>query len=219
MAESGHGWRIGQRIAPPRFLAFMAIMAAVWLGVSVMKGFLWGRALMIGFDAGAIFFLASLWPLLGDDTGEVRARAKANDTNRAGLLAITGLVMIVILVVVANELMTQPSHRMIALVVVTLVLAWLFSNVVYALHYAHLYYSRDDGKDAGGIDFPGDEEPHYWDFIYFSFTLGMTFQTSDVNMTSRRMRRVAIGQCLAAFVFNIGVLAFTINVLGSSGGH
>ncbi|WEK44258.1 MAG: DUF1345 domain-containing protein [Candidatus Sphingomonas colombiensis] len=219
MTRQNHGWQIGRRIAPPRFIAFMAIMAAVWIGVGMVKGFAWGRAMMIGFDAGALFFLVSLWPLFNDDTGEVRARAKANDTNRAGLLAITALVTIVILVVVANELMAQPSGRAIVLVVATLVLAWLFSNVVYALHYAHLFYSEQEGKDAGGIDFPGEDEPHYWDFIYFSFTLGMTFQTSDVNIKSRRIRRVVIGQCLAAFVFNIGVLAFTINVLGSAGGH
>ena len=72
----------------------------------------------------------------------------------------------------------------------------------------------DKGKDSGGLDFPECKEPDYWDFVYFSFTLGMTFQTSDVDMTSRKMRRVTIGHCLAAFVFNIGVLAFTINVLG-----
>lgn len=219
MTRRNHGWQIGQRIAPPRFLAFMAIMAGVWIAVGLAKGFVWGRAMMIGFDAGALFFLLSLWPLLGDDAGDVRARAKANDTNRAGLLAITALVTIVILVVVANELMTRPSGHSIALVVATLMLAWLFSNIVYALHYAHLFYSELGGKDARGIDFPGEDEPHYWDFIYFSFTLGMTFQTSDVNVTSRRIRRVVIGQCLAAFVFNIGVLAFTINVLGSAGGH
>lgn len=219
MTQSVQRWQVGRHVAPLRFIAFMAIMTAVGVGSGMVWGFVWGRALMIGFDAGAAFFLVSLWPLLGDETSDVRARAKANDANRAGLLAITGLVMIVILVVVANELRGPPSGRSIVLLVATLALAWLFSNVVYALHYAHLYYSDNAGKDSGGLDFPECDEPNYWDFIYFSFTLGMTFQTSDVDMTTRRMRRVSIGQCLAAFVFNIGVLAFTINVLGSSGGH
>ena len=94
-------------------------------------------------------------------------------------------------------------------------LAWLFSNTVYALHYAHLFYQP--GMTTGRIragSISRRDEPDYWDFVYFSFTLGMTFQTSDVEITSRDMRRVVIGQCLAAFVFNIGVLAFTINVLG-----
>ena len=101
--------------------------------------------------------------------------------------------------------------------IATLVLAWLFSNIVYALHYAHLYYRRGkDGKDRGGIDFPGTPEPDYSDFIYFAFTLGMTFQTSDSNITSGGMRSVVVFHCFAGFVYNIGVLAFTINVLGGS---
>ena len=75
---------------------------------------------------------------------------------------------------------------------------------------------RKEFSDAKGIDFPSCDEPDYWDFAYFAFTLGMTFQTSDVQIPSRRVRKAALGQCMAAFVFNIGVLAFTINVLGSS---
>ena len=103
----------------------------------------------------------------------------------------------------------------IALIIATLLIAWLFSNMVYALHYAHLFYSQDKGGDVGGLDFPGDGDPDYGDFIYFAFTLGMTFQTSDVAIPGRPIRRTAILHCFAAFVFNIGVLAFTINVLGN----
>jgi uncharacterized membrane protein len=102
------------------------------------------------------------------------------------------------------------------MVVATLVLAWLFGNVVYALHYAHVYYQagKDRGGDAAGISFPETKEPDYWDFVYFSFTLGMTFQTSDCDITAQAIRRISIGHCMAAFVFNLGVLAFTINALG-----
>jgi len=87
--------------------------------------------------------------------------------------------------------------------------------MIYALHYAHLYYlPAEDNEDSAGIEFPNCDDPDYWDFVYFSFTLGMTFQTSDVDITSRRVRRVVTGHCLAAFVFNLGVLAFTINSIG-----
>ena len=146
----------------------------------------------------------------------MRERAAANDANRAGLLAITGLVMLVILVAVANELAGKPSATSIVLVIGTLTFAWLFSNVVYALHYAHVFYSDadQDEQDDGGLDFPNCDEPGYKDFLYFSFTLGMTFQTSDVSITSAKMRWIVLGQSMAAFVFNLGVLAFTINVLG-----
>ena len=124
----------------------------------------------------------------------------------------------VILVTVGMELSQSEtlSGGGIALIVVTLALAWLFSNAIYALHYAHMYYREDaeGGGDCGGIDVPGTKQPDYSDFLYFAFTLGMTFQTSDVDMTSGAYRRVATFHCFAAFVFNIGVLAFTINVLG-----
>jgi uncharacterized membrane protein len=89
---------------------------------------------------------------------------------------------------------------------------------VFALHYAHLFYvqNRKLRADSGGVAFPKEKEPDYWDFVYFSFTLGMTFQTSDVEIDSGRFRRVVTFHCLAAFVYNLGVLAFTINVLGAS---
>ena len=150
----------------------------------------------------------------------MRRATRENDANRALLLAITAATMGVILVAVAGELKGRNDTLAIVLVVTTLALSWLFSNMVYAMHYAHLFYSADDGgTDAGGIDFPGCKEPDYWDFLYFSATLGMTFQTSDVEITSRRIRRVVLGQCLAAFVFNLGVIAFTINVLGGGGSN
>lgn len=173
---------------------------------------------MIGFDAGAIIFLLSCATLLGRKTEAMRSAAARNDANRMMLLVITGIVCSAILVAIGYELSQrselQPTS--IALIIGTLLLAWLFSNMVYALHYAHLFYSqKGGGGDRGGIGFPGDEgQPDYWDFIYFAFTLGMTFQTSDVEISSRPIRRVAILHCFAAFVFNIGVLAFTINVLG-----
>jgi len=206
---------LGHRIAPPRFVAFVvlsllsAAFALKWTG--------WSEAALIGFDVGALIFLLSCATLLNKPPQAMRAAAERNDANRVILLAVTGLVCSTILVAIAVELAQRsaPQPSTVVLIIATLLLAWLFSNMVYALHYAHLFYSRNDkGKDAGGIDFPGDGEPDYWDFIYFALTLGMTFQTSDVEITDRRIRRVVIVHCFAAFVFNIGVLAFTINVLG-----
>ncbi|WP_368040026.1 DUF1345 domain-containing protein [Sphingomonas bacterium] len=210
--------KLGRRIAPPRFIVFFAVFA---IGAAVLPGpFGLGRATMLAFDlASAIFLLLELPLLRHDDRDEMRVHAKTNDANRTVLLGLTFLTMLVILASVAHELGGHIGHGGVALVVLTLVLAWLFTNTVYALHYAHIFYGDEnrDGDDNGGLDFPKTPEPDYWDFVYFSFTLGMTFQTSDVEMTTGTMRRVATGQCLAAFVFNLGVLAFTINVLGGGG--
>jgi uncharacterized membrane protein len=121
------------------------------------------------------------------------------------------------MVTVASVLMQQGARKPldIALVLATLCLSWLFSNLVYALHYAHLYYvAGPDGKDSGGLEFPDTKEPDYWDFAYFASCVGMTFQTSDTNIRSRRLRRIGMFHGLAAFAFNLGVIAFSINVLG-----
>lgn len=207
--------QLGRKIAPPRFLLFVFVFA---VGLAVLIPSLGaGRGAMAAFDIAAALFLAVIAPLLSSEADDMRRQARANDANRALLLGITFTVMIVILVAVASELGgTRSSTGATILIVATLALAWLFSNTIYTLHYAHLFYLDDgQGKDSGGLDIPKQDEPDYWDFIYFSFTLGMTFQTSDVEITSAKIRRVTIGQCLAAFVFNIGVLAFSINVLGS----
>jgi uncharacterized membrane protein len=217
MAASKLG--IGNRIAPPHFILFLVLLIA---GAAAGMRLLGPRhGLMAGFDVAAAVFLLSLMPIfLKSDPATMRGQVERNDANRVVLLGITAAVVAVILVTVAAELIDQKSARggsAKALVIVTLALAWLFSNIVYALHYAHLYYRRDkDGKDRGGIDFPQTPEPDYSDFIYFSFTLGMTFQTSDSNITSGGMRSVVVCHCFAGFVYNIGVLAFTINVLGGS---
>ena len=209
---------IGNRIAPPRFLLFCGVaLVAVPLAISASD---WAIGTMIGFDIAAALFLISIVPLLKDQSAEAMRRAsKRNDANRAMLLAISAVTTLAVLAAVAGELSggSKPSGAMIALVVATLTLSWIFGNVVYALHYAHLFYTAHKGGDAGGIDFPGTDEPGYWDFIYFGFTLGMTFQTSDTNIKSTHIRKIVTAHSMVAFVFNLGVIAFTINVLGGGG--
>jgi uncharacterized membrane protein len=206
---------LGNTIAPPRFLLFALVAAVGSAAGTAMFG--WRHGVMVGFDVAALIFLLSLTPLLDDKTSEMRSTAKNNDANRAVLLVLTVGVTLVILAAIASELgeKSGPQPAIVALIVATLTLAWLFSNVVYALHYAHLFYMEGpEGSDAGGLSIPKTDEPDYWDMLYFAFTIGMTFQTSDVEIESKRIRRVAMLHGLIAFVFNLGVLAFTVNVLG-----
>ena len=216
MATSTRRKSIGNRIAPPRFLLFLALLASAAAYGAPHWG--WRVGVMASFDLAAAVFLISLWPLFRSDVPAIRARAAENDANRVLLLVVTGIVMAAILTAVGAELQKgEPlSGRGKALIVGTLALAWLFSNMVYALHYAHLFYSRESGGgDVGGLDFSGTGKPCYSDFVYFAFTLGMTFQTSDTGVTTPRMRRITVCHSFAAFLFNIGVIAFTVNVLGS----
>jgi len=198
-------WRYGM------FLALLGAIAplALWLP--------WHEAVMAGFDGAALAFVGAAVPLLDADPAEMRAKAAANDANRELMLLLTGIVSLVVLVAVGVAVSQHggPNAAAVALLLGTLLIAWLFSNLVYAMHYAHIFYLRGTaGKDGGGLDFPDTKEPRYWDFLYFAFTLGMTFQTSDVSVTHMAMRRTVLFQCLAAFLFNLGILAFTINVLG-----
>ncbi len=198
---------LGQRIAPARFIAFLAIFAVAFAAQSTSTD--WSHALMVSFDIAATIFLLSLSPLLRtQDAATMRQHAAENDANRVILLVISTIVTVAILAAIGAEVTANRPPKL--LIVITLAEAWLFSNSVYALHYAHLYYVT--GSD-GGLDFSGSNDPDYGDFIYFAYTLGMTFQTSDTGVM-QSMRRVVTVHSFAAFVFNIGVLAFTINVLG-----
>jgi uncharacterized membrane protein len=206
---------IGNIIAPPRFLLFLLALAVAF-PIAVRELDRWALGAMAAFDLAALLFLTSCLPLLSTrKASDIRDHAAANDANRHVLLGITGIVVAVLFVAIAAEVIghnPQPLTK--ALIIATLAIAWLFSNMIYALHYAHLVYTKPaDG--CTGLDFPGTAEPAYWDFVYFAFTCGMAFATSDIQITSQHIRRVVTVHCLAAFGFNIGVLAFTINVLGS----
>ena len=212
---------LGSWIAPPRFILFVGVAAVAGVAASLCVG--WQHGCLLGFDAAALVFLSSLAPLLKESSPpEMRRHAAENDANRAVLLLIAAGVMLIVLTAIAVELSQKgnPPPTIIVLVIVTLGLSWSFTNTIFALHYAHMFYTggREDDGDCGGIEFPGTPEPGYWDFVYFSFCLGMTFQTSDSNITAVRIRRVVIMHSMMAFVFSIGVIAFTINVIGSTGG-
>lgn len=212
------GATLGNRLAPPRFVLFLVLLVVGFFG---FRQFASAQSTMdaavMGFDLAALIFLLSLVPLLRDaSVADLRRHAADNDANRVLVLAITTIVTMVVLAAISAELPRASGGDRIALakLIGTLALTWLFANTIYALHYAHLYYSARDGADSAGLDFPGTKTPDYLDFAYFSFTIGMTFQTSDTQITSRSIRRIATLHSFAAFVFNIGVIAFTINALG-----
>jgi uncharacterized membrane protein len=96
----------------------------------------------------------------------------------------------------------------------TLLLSWLFTHTLFAVHYAHAFYTDQAADCPPGLMFPGkQEDPDYWDFLYFSFVIGMTSQTSDVQVSSRPWRRLALAHGLLSFLFNAVVLALCINLL------
>lgn len=209
---------IGNMVAPWRFIIFFLLLfAAIWPTSALLGSVPLG--IVASFDVAAATFLISCWTIFAiEDPREIERIAKLNDANRTVLLVITTIVLAVLLIAMAAQTVGgHPDSLTKALIIVTLILAWLFSNSVYALHYAHMAYIN---QPAGceGFRFPGTVEPLYWDFVYFAFTCGMAFATSDVEVTNQSIRKVVTFHCLAAFAFNIGVLAFTVNLLASGGG-
>lgn len=200
-----------------RFNLFVALVVLGAPGAAALIGP--ARGFIAAFDIAALVFIGTALQLMWDKSAaDIRDQAARVDANRLLLLTVTCVMLGVVLAALVVELGDKKHDGWgPALAVSTLALAWLFAGFMYALHYAHLYYDADEGgKDAKGLDFPGKEEPDYWDFLYFSIVLGSTFQVSDVEITRRGVRRVALIHGLVAFFFNIGVVALTINVVGSA---
>jgi len=118
---------------------------------------------------------------------------------------------------ISKDMPPGPHALHIALVALTLLVSWLMTHTLFALRYAHEYYSMlPDGTDIErGLKFPSDEPPDYWDFFYYALVLGMTFQVSDVEIMSRKMRRLATVHGLLGFLFNTVILALSVNIAAS----
>jgi uncharacterized membrane protein len=154
------------------------------------------------------------------DVHGIRRRAASQDEGQAVLLVLTVVSALASLAAIFAELGAsgsagagrQPAQLILA--AVTIVLSWAFIHTMFALHYAHEFYDQEAG---GGMAFPGgDPEPDYWDFVYFSFVIGMTSQVSDVGVTSKSIRRTVTAHGIVAFVFNATLLALTVNIAASA---
>ena len=185
-------------------------------------------AILGGFDAGVVVFLLSLVSLFGTATAQsMRARSQANEPDHNLLILLSLAIVAVVTAAVWTEMIAISSREaassgtMLLLATGSLAMAWLFANALGTIHYAHCWYlpgpdGGPDGSDAGGLDFPaGETQPDYWDFAYYTLTLSMTFQVSDVTISSRSLRRLAIAHGLIAFVFNISVIALSVSLVTS----
>ncbi|MEO8460061.1 MAG: DUF1345 domain-containing protein [Dokdonella sp.] len=187
-------------------------------------GFEPARSILLAFDVAAIGFLAATAHLFASETVvEIRKRAQQEDASRWGILWSSVVVSLVVLVALGLELHGGKSGRLIEIVLAAscILLAWVFMNTMFALHYAHEYYGDTSAGPTRevmrkGLEFPGKDNPDYWDFAYFAFVVGMTFQVSDVQISGRHLRRLALGHSVIAFFFNVIILALSVNVVAGS---
>ncbi|MGZ3306568.1 MAG: DUF1345 domain-containing protein, partial [Asticcacaulis sp.] len=178
---------------------------------------------LIGWDGGVVTFVAlSLIFMAGADESCMKRRAIAHDEGSNLMLVITILAAVASvggLVIELNAAKGQPGASLhVAMAASTVVLSWLFVQVAFAMHYAHVYYLAEDcsAVHQGGLDFGyGADEPDYWDFLHFAIVIGATSQTADIVFKSKQMRRVGTLHSLIAFGFNTAILATMINLAAS----
>jgi len=200
----------------PRFNA-CALLFVVLIGVCYACGVGPARAILLAFVAAAIAFVVLVADMFGRaDAASIRSRAREEDQGRWGALWSSVGVSGVVLVALGLELHASQAGGVleIALAATTLLLSWIFMNTMFAIHYAHAFYGDDANKrKRGGLEFPGEGDADYWDFVYFAFVIGMTFQVSDVQVSDRRMRRIVLAHGVIAFFFNVVIIALSVNVV------
>ena len=175
--------------------------------------------LIVGWNAGAWIYLALAVRMMFWSSHErMRSRALQQDEGRWVVLAlvvgaaIASLGAIVAQLAVAKDAHGLLRHAHIALATATVLSSWAFTQVMFALHYAHDYYLAEARGNSGGLAFPGGHAPDYGDFLYFACVIGTSGQTADVSFTSRGMRRTGLIHCVLAFFFNTTLIALTINI-------
>jgi uncharacterized membrane protein len=204
------------RVLQNRLLALALSAMAAIVGFAIAPGAMQGPVrLVAAWDAGAVTLLLLIWRnIVRADPLRTREWAAVEDPGRVVVFVIdllgsgTSLAAAVLLIGHA-EIATGSAALWFAIAAVAS--AWTLMHTGFTARYAHLYY-RDDGH-VGGLDFPGHNAPDYLDFAYFAFVIGMTFQTADVSITNRQIRRFALLHGILAFAYNTLILALAVNLI------
>ena len=212
IARFGAMWRLGA--------ALLAASVAYLVQPDTIS---WHTRLVASWDLGTLTYLGFAWALIARaDPRVTRDHALSQDQSGFFIFlfvvgaACASIVAIGFVVGTIRELPFWARAWHLTLTIVALVSSWLLIQTVFAFHYAHRYYAGPHGEPApvAPLLFPGKREPDYLDFAYYAFVVGMTSQVSDVAVASRTMRRLTLIHGVLAFLFNIAVLALSINIIG-----
>ena len=204
-----------QRLAAALALGFIAFV--------IQPGSIsWHTRLVASWDVGALVYLAIAWLIIGRaNARSTRAHALAQDTSGYIIFlfvlgsACASIVAIGFMVSTIRGLQFWPKAWHLTLTITALMSSWFLIHTVFAFHYARRYYRDARPPKTGGLAFPGDGDPNYMDFTYYAFVVGMTSQVSDVQALSPIMRRMTLIHGVLSFIFNIAVLALSINTIAS----
>jgi uncharacterized membrane protein len=178
----------------------------------------WSVDVLAAWDAAALAFLALVWPTIAmaDQAVTARVAAAEDDSRRDSEAVLIGACVASLLAILFT--LSAAGHSghtervgLTLLAVASVALSWACVHTIYTLRYARLYYV----EPVGGIDFPDDAAPAYLDLAYVAFTIGMTFQVSDTNLSKKRVRRAAIHHALLSYLFGAVILAIGLNAIAS----
>ncbi len=210
--------------ATGRLAAALAVAVASYVLCQDLAS--WHTRVIFSWDAATIAYLFLAWAIIGFSGAEsTRAHALAQDVSGFIIFllviaaACASVVAIAFVVGTIKELPFWTKAWRLTVTIVALASSWSLIQTVFAFHYARRYYSdekRAPKQVGGGLEFPGDAAPDYMDFAYYSFVIGMTSQVSDVQVLSPRMRQLTLVHGVLAFIFNIAVLALSINIFASA---
>lgn len=181
---------------------------------------------ILAWSSFAATILILLWTtILTAKPAEVRLIAKMQDSSRAIIsifvlfASIVSLFAVIFLLRIKPDTKSEGYYFHVGFSICSVALSWLLIHTIYAIRYTHLYYTfKKEDKDNdvdhdGGVQFTTSDAPDYFDFAYFSFVIGMTFQVSDIQITSRHIRRMVLVHALLSFIYNTVILALTINII------
>lgn len=178
---------------------------------------------LTAWNVAILSYLAlATWVITRHEHSHMRELFAEEDVGAALILALTVAVAAASVVAIFAGLGADNKANRLSpvLAMISVVLSWVFIHTLFAFHYAHEYYGETDGRQKGGLLFPKSDEqkkappPEYWDFVYFSFVIGMTFQVSDVQITRKSLRRLVLFHGAASFFYNVAVLALMVNIGG-----
>jgi uncharacterized membrane protein len=209
---------LSRRMAPAGVRVTYAMLGGAVAGFIASLFMPLPASVLVGWDVAVVIYLAWTWrAVLGLDPGVTAQLAKREDPSTAVadfVVLGAGTAMLVAVgfaLVNAGQATGGTKAYLVTVGVLSVVLSWAVVHTVFALRYARAYYS----EPVGGIEFNEDEPPNYIDFGYYSFTVGMTFQVADTNITSKAVRRVTLHHALLSYLFGAVLLGLVINVVSA----
>ncbi len=222
------GSRFFLRIHPmQRILLSIVVSAAVFAFTIEVHVSELLRVMLLWDVFAATFLLTSITICFSRSVEHIRRYARQEDGSRffAFLMILVSsfasMVLLALLIVSKDRAVTQAAIYL-PVIIAGILLSWAMVHLMFTFHYAHRYYGDDEQEEKAAdgekpLNFPGDDDPDYLDFMYFSFVIGMTFQVSDVEIQSKVIRRLALVHGLLAFLLNTFVVALTINIIAGLG--